>query len=33
VLLQWFWEGKKPTHEEVEKANIRKVNQKEYETL
>jgi len=33
VLLQWFWEGKKPTHEEVEKANIRKINEKEYETL
>ena len=33
VYLQWLWEGQKPSNEEVEKAIIRKINEKEYETL
>lgn len=33
VLINWMWEGKKPTHEEVEKAIIRQEKQKEYENI
>ncbi len=33
VYLSWLWEGHKPAIEEVEKAVIRKRNEKEYESI
>ncbi|UZR99942.1 efflux RND transporter permease subunit [Chondrinema litorale] len=31
VHLKWLWEGEKPSHESVEKAIIRKLNENQYE--
>jgi len=33
VWLKWLFSGKKPTHEEVEKAILRKINEKHYENI
>ena len=33
VHLKWLWEGHKPSIEEVEKAVIRKQNEKGYESI
>jgi multidrug efflux pump subunit AcrB len=33
VWLKWLFSGKKPTHEEVEKAVLRQINEKNYENI